>query len=104
MPRESKLSLACYSSHSPNLCALAPLMKIPIRGKNPPVLRPAPFGKGGHWGIFRRCSERGAAHFHLLCCADRYISYFAGDIPIPYAYFAFFAVNSPNPRNQKGVP
>src|SRR5512147_3327830 len=56
----------------------ASLMKMPIRGKNPPVLRPAPFGKGGHWGIFRRCFERGAAHFHLLCCADRYMSYFAG--------------------------
>ena len=35
------------------------------------------FAKGGHWGIFRRCFERGAAHFHLLCCADRYMSYFA---------------------------
>ena len=82
MLRESKLSLACYSSHSPNLCALAPLMKIPIRGKNPPVLRPAPFGKGGHWGIFRRCFERGAAHFHLLCCTDWYMNYFAVNHPI----------------------
>jgi hypothetical protein len=56
-------------------------MKMPIRGKNPPVLRPAPFGKGGHWGIFRRCFERGAAHFHLLCCTDWYMNYFAGDAP-----------------------
>jgi len=55
-------------------------MKMPIRGKNPPVLRPAPFGKGGHWGIFRRCIERGAVHFHLLCCTDWYMDYFAGDI------------------------
>jgi hypothetical protein len=62
--------------------ALVSLMKMPIRGKNPPVLRPAPFGKGGHWGIFRRCFERGAAHFHLLCCADGHMSYFARDIPI----------------------
>jgi hypothetical protein len=54
-------------------------MKMPIGGKNPPVLRPAPFGKGGHWGIFRRCFERGAAHFHLLCCTDWYVNYFAGD-------------------------
>jgi len=52
-------------------------MKLPIRGKNPPVLRLAPFGKGGQWGTFRRCFERGAAHFHLLCCAHRYMSYFA---------------------------
>jgi hypothetical protein len=56
-------------------------MKMPIRGKNPPVLRPARFAKGGHWGIFRRCFERGAAHFHLLCCTDWYMNYFAGEIP-----------------------
>ena len=56
-------------------------MKMPIRGKNPTVLPPAPFAKGGHWEIFRRCFERGAAHFHLLCCADQYMSYFAGDAP-----------------------
>src|SRR5512141_165945 len=58
-------------------------MKMPIRRKNPPVLPPAPFGKGGHWGIFRRCMKRGAAHFHLLCCADRFMSYFAGGILLP---------------------
>src|SRR5687767_909569 len=56
---------------------LCSLMKMPTRGKNPPVLRPAPFGKGGHWGIFRRCVERGAVHFHLLCCTDWYMNYFA---------------------------
>jgi hypothetical protein len=32
-------------------------MKMPIGDENPPVLRPAPFAKGGHWGIYRRCSE-----------------------------------------------
>jgi hypothetical protein len=58
----------------------ASLMKMPNRGKNPPVLRPAPFGKGGHWGIFRRCFERGAARFHVLCCTDWYMNYFAGEI------------------------
>jgi len=26
-------------------------MKILSAAKNPPVLRPAPFDKGGHWGI-----------------------------------------------------
>ena len=70
---------------SPNLFlrSLRPLMKMPTRGKNPPVLRPAPFGKGGHWGIFRLCFERGAAHFHLLCCTDWYMNYFAVNIPNP---------------------
>jgi len=36
---------------------LVPLMKIPIGGKNPPVLGPAPFAKGGYRGICRRCSQ-----------------------------------------------
>jgi hypothetical protein len=31
------------------------------RGKNPPVLRPAPFAKGGYWGISRRCSNHGTS-------------------------------------------
>jgi hypothetical protein len=38
--------------------------------------------KGGHWGICRRCFESGAAHFHLLCCTDWYMNYFAGNFPI----------------------
>jgi hypothetical protein len=52
------------------LGAFAPLMKMQLvtatsphenRGKSPPVLRPAPFAKGGHWGICRRCSHHGTS-------------------------------------------
>ena len=49
-------------------------MKIPIRGKNPLVLRPAPFAKGGHWGIFSPLVPTTAAHFHALCCTDWYMN------------------------------
>jgi hypothetical protein len=68
---------------------------MPTRGKNPPVLRPAPFGKGGHWGIFRRCFERGAAHFHLLCCTDWYMNYFAFLADYSLIFFGFAFVGPP---------
>jgi hypothetical protein len=53
-----------------HLCAFASLMKMQLvtatlphenKGKNPPVLRPAPFAKGGQWGISRRCSNHGTS-------------------------------------------
>ncbi len=54
-------------------------------GKNPPVLRPAPFAKGGHWGICRSCSNRGTSFScavlyrlaHELLCADVFPEYAA---------------------------
>ena len=50
------------------------------RGKNPPVLRPAPFVKGGHGG-FLGVALITIPHFHAPCCTDWYMNYFAGDIP-----------------------
>ncbi len=86
-------------------------MKMPTRGKNPPVLRPAPFGKGGHSGIFRLCFERGAAHFHLLCRTDWYMNYFAEEpewaigstsklVDKPVIYKMFGKLTSSNWRNK----
>jgi hypothetical protein len=47
--------------------------------------------KGGHWGICRRCFESGAAHFHLLCCTDWYMNYFALIAFIALGHFALTA-------------
>ncbi len=45
---------------------VAATLRMKIEAKNPPVLRPAPFAEGGHWGIYS--------------CAvlyDGYMNYFA---------------------------
>jgi hypothetical protein len=49
---------------------------IEIEAKIPRVLRPAPFAKGGQWGISQRCSNHGTS-FSCACCTDWYMNYFA---------------------------
>jgi len=55
-----------FFSERSDLGGIAPLMKMPIRGKNPPVLRPAPFGKGAIGGF--SVVALNAAQLIFICC------------------------------------